>query len=1420
MGGSSRTDVDLGITVPSAPPGKLAARAKPGSSIAGRYTVLEQLGAGGMGIVYRARDETTGAQVALKQLSLATSGSLQRKREALFEREYHTLVRLRHPRIIDVYDYGLAEAGPYYTMELLDGGDLQHPSPLPWREVCRHLCDVASSLALLHAHRLVHRDITPRNIRLTPSGRAKLIDFGALSEFGPATDVVGTPLCMAPEVLQRGTLDQRSDLYALGVVGYFALTGSHAFPVRSIDELPEAWMVGPVPPAQLRPEIPSALNALILSLVSRDRLSRPLHAAQVIDQLCAIAGLEVTDSELAADSYLASSRLVGRESEQRWVEARVERALGGSGAALVVSGAAGSGKTRLLREVGLDARMRGVLVLEADAEATSGYSGLAVALAIELLERGAALAHGAAQPDAGLLIQLAPALRERFDGVQPDPLPPNLAEQRARFQAALVDWVERVAQARPLLVLVDNLQAADETSAAFLATLGFETRNAPLVLVCSHRAGDEIRAPQPVSLLRSRSAERELERLDAEACGELVQSLFGDVVNSARVANLLYEKSAGNPQHCTELAQLLVRKGIAKYAAGTWVLPSMISSEELPDRLEDVFAVKLASLADDARALAGALCIHAKPIPLELCVSLAEGLSEAAAYAALAELVSQQILQCSDGKYQFVQQRLRVALLRGLSAARARALHAHAARVLERLEDLEARMQRGWHLLRAGDDRAGAELLASTSRAYLNTASAREDSQNVIDALRAALDVYERHGRSAHERAALMFPLILLCYYCPDHRLILQYAPKALRLGLEITGLAFAHKAQSRLGKERALRWALRLAGQRFAKEREQTGLQLTLPQAIGALSSIVPASIGSFGCHYDTPGAELIGELAEPLGLFPEDQLPALMYTWKQGQTYLVHGLEGDAHVSLTRALAQLGQPAIREVLGDAHWRSLRGGALMILGLISCYCGSLEALDIADEMATLGVRLWSMTADQVRLLHHAFRGESEQVQHYRERVERWAMQGGPTWHTELFWPAAMLTGDAMSGDTIAVRRTYQQLQRTSESVPTLRVHAACARAAYLSLRGDHAEAIASYERIVAELEPRRSVAWLPTRGLFARALNRAGQHARAKALLTETLAHVTDVDRGVRVLCFEVRRQLAIADAALGQLEQAARAIDAMLEEYAPDHNPMLLGFLHETRAQCSFASGDREAFAMHANAVTEYFRGTRNPALIAHIGQLEQLAATFEVDYDVAERQVPVAMRDHPGLTKSRASYTLAEISVAPDRHRYALELMIQESRAKGGCLYVLDGVKLQLVAASATHEPPQDLELSLLTQIKQSQVELDTLADPESNTQIIESLRVKSSRAPGMRSSARAQTQSAAPRPSRPSLFTESVPPVVRDENHSLVVLTARRAGRRIAVGGVILTLEPGVSSVLDSQLLLAVGEAMQAFDPHRV
>ncbi|HMJ12511.1 MAG TPA: serine/threonine-protein kinase, partial [Polyangiaceae bacterium] len=171
-----------------------AADLTPGARISNRYRVERLLGRGGMAAVYEVLEETSGTRYALKRLESKEPAS---QAQSLFQREYSALAQLAHPRIVRVYDYALDGAVPYYLMELLSGASVRSLAPLPWREACSVLRDVASALAIVHSRRLIHRDVTPRNIHRTADGHAKLMDFGSLCTIGVAPDIIGTPPFLA-----------------------------------------------------------------------------------------------------------------------------------------------------------------------------------------------------------------------------------------------------------------------------------------------------------------------------------------------------------------------------------------------------------------------------------------------------------------------------------------------------------------------------------------------------------------------------------------------------------------------------------------------------------------------------------------------------------------------------------------------------------------------------------------------------------------------------------------------------------------------------------------------------------------------------------------------------------------------------------------------------------------------------------------------------------------------------------------------------------------------------------------------------------------------------------------------------------------------------------------------------------------------
>lgn len=1383
-----------------------------GARLAGRYVLRRRLGRGGMGAVYEAIDEATGRQVAIKQLLSSFEGEQRRKLEALFEREYHTLVRLRHPRIIEVYDYGITECGPYYTMELLEGDDLQGRAPIPYRELCRHLRDIASSLALIHAHQLVHRDVSPRNVRFTNDGRAKLIDFGALAPFGSAKDVVGTPSCMAPEALNAMPLDQRTDLFALGAVAYVALTGRAAYPARRLSELRSVWAFPPDPPSKWVPGIPPELDLLVLSLLNLDPLARPANAAEVIDQLTALAELEPEEHDHTAEAYVVSSNLVGRDRELEWFERRTTRLLNGHGAEIIVEGPAGIGKTRLVHEAVLKSQLLGATVIQADALAAPGGFGVAAALSVQLLRSCPEVALRAVEPHASLIAHLSPELWEKLGKPKLMPLELNPGERRVRLQTALHDWFLEVVKAGPMFVAVDNLQAADDNSAAFLAALGHRARELPLMVVYTQRIGEPVVAAAPVRALRRRAGRLKLGSLTSDDYVELVKSLFGDVANVGRLAKLLYDRSAGNPQQTMDYVRLLVKKQTVKYVGGTWVLPLAVSEDELPSRVESLIAARLSALKRPARALAEALSLQTKPLSIELCRALVERQTDAEFHAALDELVTEQILVADGSNYRFAQAPVRDAVLARLDAPARRALHRRAAEVFLAVGegDLAARMEAGWHLLRAGEENRGVEILATAGRAFVADQSGGQSSEQGFRALRAVLAIYDKQKRSDYELARILFPLLPLAYFV-DWRLVNEYSERAINVGLRITGLALAQKLRPVLGQKLSLMTGLAVAQARFLVE-QRRGLDYGLIEAIGLACAVIPAAAGAAATCLDTAKLERFIAMVEPLSYFPRQEFPRLIYDHLSAET-AQNAIRGESVELMKDVAARFHDPKIKALLGEGHWKAMYGGVLFMLGLASAFTFGSVALDTAREMDELGVRVWAMTADHLRLLYHALRGETEQVQHYLARVEVFAVQGSTTWQADMFYPALLFNAHVLAEDTLAVRRSWEQLSRRAAEVPSLQAHANAAHAAYLVLRGDVNGAILEFERLLPQFPPRARMNWSSVRSYLAKALNMAGEHERAKAVCEDVLGNTTEADRRLAFLTFEPIRQLALAEAGLGNHEEATSTLHTMLAAYGAEDQPMLLGLIHQALAEVALVMRDSAEYRKHAEAMEALFRSVKNPTLVAQCDRLAAKAVragirdSIRPPPDATSRSAARIDTPPPGTD----TFALGDLRSAPDPCEHALRLVMQQTEARSGHLYVSWEGEIGLACASPADEPAGALESELRDMVR---AHMDATLRENLSDCLTEHARLRASASdvpnpvPPKPQAAPATATSFEAVDNSPTVFFQSLPPEARPGNHQLFVLSTRRLEHTQVVGGLILEMEAQNRFRLHSGLLEAI------------
>jgi serine/threonine protein kinase len=250
----------------------------------GAYTIVSLVGRGGMGEVYRARDERLGRDVAIKVIAGRAEGDPAAME--LFDREVRTLAALSHPNILSIFDLGTADGHAYAVMELLEGSNLRQRlggKPLPWRTAVAMAMAVCKGLAAAHAKGVVHRDLKPENVFVQQDGQVKILDFGLahldaeVKDLPPGSPVlgnegfVGSKLYMAPEQICRHPVDVRTDIFVVGMLLYEMLTGSHPFPYLSTSETMAAILrEDPRPVAAHGKRVPAPLAQIVHTCLAKE----------------------------------------------------------------------------------------------------------------------------------------------------------------------------------------------------------------------------------------------------------------------------------------------------------------------------------------------------------------------------------------------------------------------------------------------------------------------------------------------------------------------------------------------------------------------------------------------------------------------------------------------------------------------------------------------------------------------------------------------------------------------------------------------------------------------------------------------------------------------------------------------------------------------------------------------------------------------------------------------------------------------------------------------------------------------------------------------------------------------------------------------------------------------------------------------
>jgi TolB-like protein len=251
--------------------------------VIGRFELVRELGRGGFGVVWEAHDRELGRAVAFKAVRPGVAG----EGAALLQREAEAVASLSHPNLVTLFDAGSCEHGPYLVLELLRGQTLEQRlalGPIALGEVLRIAEEVARGVAHAHAAGVVHRDLKPSNVFLCGSGAVKVLDFGMAHAFGRQRASGGTPAFMAPEQWRRAPEDERTDVFAMGVLLHELLAGELPF-----GEDGKAILAGRAAPELEVPDAP-ALGDLVGRMLALDPVDRPRHAGEVLDALVTLRG--------------------------------------------------------------------------------------------------------------------------------------------------------------------------------------------------------------------------------------------------------------------------------------------------------------------------------------------------------------------------------------------------------------------------------------------------------------------------------------------------------------------------------------------------------------------------------------------------------------------------------------------------------------------------------------------------------------------------------------------------------------------------------------------------------------------------------------------------------------------------------------------------------------------------------------------------------------------------------------------------------------------------------------------------------------------------------------------------------------------------------------------------------------------------
>jgi diguanylate cyclase (GGDEF)-like protein len=742
------------------------------------YVVLGEIGRGVRTVVYRVLRH--GVKYALKIVKQSASGDS--KQMSAFRREAALLACVDHPRIPRIQEVGQVHDCPYLVMDLVEGqrlSDRLAGGHLAESVVIAIAIDVVGALTAAHRAGLVHRDVKPDNIMVDPAGRAWLVDFGmaGIQSTGLGDQLVGTLVYSSPEqsgVLKR-PVDGRSDLYSLGAALFECLTGSPPFTHTDIGDLLRAHATQPPPdPRSLRPELSEPISLIIQRMLAKDPDDRYQRGDELLADLSGLVGHgssavphALPDDQTGTTDV--SVAFVGRENELDQLSVRWRHVLAGRGGSVIVRGAGGIGKTRLVSEFCATVQASGHTVLRgrcaSDDPAPLTPLRQAISAHIRWAQhqaeprRSASLdrIRDAATPFASLLTTVLPTLSSVVG------IPPRTDEDRPdQVATAVAAFLTRLAVLKPGLVLyLDDGHRSDQATLGVLQRLAQDLSTTPLLVVVTTR--DDPASGAGLGAVRG-ALSSHTDRVPVEdappgsglAFTELALERFGPDETERLLRaylpgadidpNRLVARGAGNPFTLLEYLRLIVEMGLIRPSWGTWLLDlDELDRLELPGDTLNLVRRRVKELNERTRAILGTAAVIGDRFTADL-VAEVHGLPEEETAAALQEAVERHLIEARrHGGYGFLHDRIIEALLAEVAPAVRRKRHQRVAEALDRRErdDPGAVYATAHHYLR-GETAVTPDRLLAACAAAGNAAMAANAPADALVFLEPARDIAAR----------------------------------------------------------------------------------------------------------------------------------------------------------------------------------------------------------------------------------------------------------------------------------------------------------------------------------------------------------------------------------------------------------------------------------------------------------------------------------------------------------------------------------------------------------------------------------------------------------------------------------------------------------------------------------------------------